>query len=132
MGIEYEAAPPATVTVYANVTVEQLRDMVSHMNSNQLMKRIQRYAAKVQGTNQYWYQHLQEHRALFDQKGTATFSFWTVSATDNYWPELHALMPHPEGSAVSHSMRVTAVINNPHIADWFLHRKWQISFTIGS
>lgn len=97
--------------------MEQLRSMVHRMDSEQLMKRIQRYAAKVQGTNQYWFQRLQELRALFDQKGTPTF-FWTLSAADSHWPELHTLMPHPEGSTVSHSMRVNAVINIPQIADW--------------
>lgn len=106
----------------ANLTVEQLRDMVQNMNTDQLMNRIQRYAAEVQGTNEYWFQRLQELRALFDQKGPPTF-FWTLSAADNYWPELHALMPHPEGCPVSHSMRVAAIINNPQIADWFFTSK---------
>lgn len=114
----------------ANLTVEQLCDMVQNMNTNQLMNRIQRYAAKVQETNQYWFQCLQELRALFDQKGPPTF-FWTLSAADNHWPELHALMPHPEGCPVSHSMRVAAIINNPQIADCFLHLKQQILFNIG-
>lgn len=32
-------------------------------------------------------------------------------------------MPHPQGSTVSHSMRVTAVIDNPHVAHGFLTSK---------
>ena len=106
----------------AHLTIEQLRDMVGHMNSDQLMNRIQRYAAKVQGTNQYWFQRLQELRALLDQKGPPAF-FWTVSAADNYWPELHKLMPSSGVSAVSHSTRVTSVIENPYVADWFFTSK---------
>lgn len=65
----------------ANLTIEQLRDMVGHMSSDQLMNRIQRYAAKVQGTNQYWYQRLQELRALLDQKGPPTFFGLSVPQT---------------------------------------------------
>ena len=43
------------------------------------MKRLQRYAAKVQGSNQYWFHRYHELRALLDQKGPPTF-FWTVSS----------------------------------------------------
>ena len=45
------------------------------------------------GSKQYWYTRYQELKALLQQKGPATF-FWTVSSADNYWPELHSLMPH--------------------------------------
>ena len=35
----------------ANLTVEELRTMVNTLDSENLMKRLQRYAAKVQGSN---------------------------------------------------------------------------------
>lgn len=95
----------------AQLTVEDLRDMVGHLSAEQLMQRLQRYAAKVQGSSQYWYQRCHELRALIEQKGPPTF-FWTVSSADNYWPELHKLMPHSDNEP-SHSMRVQAVITNP-------------------
>ena len=89
--------------------------MVGTMNSVQLMNRLQRYTTKVLGSKQYWYQEL---KALLQQKGPATF-FWTVSIVDNYWPELHSLMQHNPQAGNTHSMRVNAVINNPHITDFF-------------
>lgn len=46
--------------------------MVGQMSANQLMKRVQRYVAKIQGTKQYWYQLYQELKALITQKGVAT------------------------------------------------------------
>ena len=82
---------------------------------------IQRYAAKGQELNSTGSIAFRNSR-LFDQKGPPTF-FWTVNAADNYWQELHAVMSHPQGSTVSHSMRVTAVIDNPHVAHWFLTSK---------
>ena len=106
----------------ASLTVEQLQDMVGTMDSVQLMNRLQRYATKVLGSRQYWYSRYQELIALLEQKGPATF-FWTVSSADNYWPELHSLMPHSRQTEVTHGMRVKAVINNPHITDWFFHSK---------
>ena len=107
----------------AHLTVEELRAMVNCLNSENLMKRLQRYAPKVQGSNQYWFQRYQELWALLDQKGPPTF-FWTVSSADIYWPELHKLMMHPYTEAsTTHSMRMQAVINNPHITDWYFSFK---------
>ena len=106
----------------ASLTVEQLQDMVGTMNSIQVMNRLQRYATNVLGSKQYWYTRYQELKALLEQKGPATF-FWTVSSADNYWPELHSLLPHNTQIDVTHGMRVNAVIKNPHITDWFFHSK---------
>lgn len=101
----------------ANLTVDDLRAMVNNLSADQLMKLIQRYTAKIQGSSQYWFQRHLELRALLDQKGPPTF-FWTVSSADNYWPELHNLMPHSTNSP-THPMRVQAVIDHPHITDCF-------------
>ena len=106
----------------ASLTVEQLQEMVGTMSSIQLMNRLQRYATKVLGSKQYWYTRYQELKALLEQKGPATF-FWTVSSADNYWPELHSLLPHDTQTDLTHGMRVNAVIKNPHITDWFFHSK---------
>ena len=46
--------------------------MVGQMSANQLMKRVQRYVAKIQGTKQYWYQLYQELKALITQRGVTT------------------------------------------------------------
>ena len=57
----------------ANLSIEELRTMIGSMSADLLMKRIQRYAAKVQGSNQYWFQRYQELQALLEQKGAPTF-----------------------------------------------------------
>ena len=100
--------------------------MVNSLNSENLMKRLQRYAAKVQGSNQYWFQRYQELRAHFNQKGPPTF-FWTVILADTYWPELHKLMMHPTDVPTTHSMCIQAVINNPHITDWYFFSKLSVN-----
>ena len=51
----------------ANLTVEQLQEMVGTMSSIQLMNRLQRYAMKVLGSKQYWYTRYQELKALLEQ-----------------------------------------------------------------
>ena len=39
----------------ANMTMEELKEMVNSMSANQMVNRLQRYVSKVQGTNQYWF-----------------------------------------------------------------------------
>ena len=65
----------------ANLTIEEMKSMIGQLSAEQLMNRLQRYAAKIQGSSQYWFQHYLELRALLEQKGSPTF-FWTVSAAD--------------------------------------------------
>ena len=72
----------------------------------------------ILGSNQYWFQRYQELRALLDQKGQMTF-FWTVSSADTNWPELHRFMLHLSRAPPTHHMRVQAVIDYPHITDWY-------------
>ena len=47
-----------------NLTTEELPEMVGQMSANQLMNCAQRYVAKIQGTNHYWYLRYQELEAL--------------------------------------------------------------------
>ena len=105
----------------ANLTLDDLRSMIDNITAEQLMKRLQRYAAKVQGSSQYWFQRYQELRALIEQNGPPTL-FWTVSSADNHWPALHKLLPHAS-EPPTHSMCIQAVINCPHITDWFFTTK---------
>ena len=98
----------------ANLTVDELRAMVGNLSSEYLMKRLQRYAANVQGSNQYWFQRHQKIRALLNQKGPPTF-FWTVSSADTYWPELHNLMIHsPWNTANSSNVRAGSHQQSTH------------------
>ena len=98
----------------ANLTTEELREMVGQMSANQLMNRVQRYVAKIQGPKQYWYQRYQELKALITEKGAPTF-FVTFSAADNYWPDLYRLLQEPNNATPS--IRIRAVIDHPHLTD---------------
>lgn len=96
--------------------------MVGHLSAEHLMQRVQRYAAKVHGSHPYRFQRYNELRTLIEQKGPPTF-FWTVSSADTFWPEDHVLLPHPADIDPDHSSCVCAVIDNPHITDWFFTTK---------
>ena len=45
-----------------------------------------------------------------------------VSAADYHWPELHKLLPHATEPPTL-SMRIQAIIDYPHITDWFFTTK---------
>ena len=98
----------------ANLTTEELQQMVQQMSAQQLMNRLQRYVAKIQETRQYWYQRYLEFKALIEQKGPPTF-FFTFSAADNYWPDLHRLLGEPNNATPA--IRIKAVMEHPHITD---------------
>ena len=97
--------------------------MVGHLSTESLIHRLQHYAAKVQGPLPYWLRQYGELHTLIEQKGPPTF-FWTVSSADNCWPELHKLLPHSsQNFETNHSGHVHAVIDNPHLTDWFFCTK---------
>ena len=56
-----------------NMTMEELKEMVNSMSAKQMVNRLQWCVSKVQGTNQYWYQRLQELLALIEQKRLSYF-----------------------------------------------------------
>ena len=67
----------------ANMTMEELKEMVNSTSGKQMVNRVHCYMSKVQGTNQYCYQHLQELLPMIEQNGCPTF-FFTFSAADSY------------------------------------------------
>lgn len=105
----------------ANLTVEEMKTRIGQLSSDQLMKRLQCYAAKVQGSSQYWFQRYLELKPLLEQMGPPTF-FWTVSAADCHWPELHNLLTH-RSNPPTYSHRVQAIIDQPHLTDWYFTSK---------
>lgn len=116
----------------ANLTIDDMKSMIGQLSAEQLMHRLQRYAAKVQGTSQYWFQCYLKLRALLEQKGSPTF-FWTVSAADCHWPELHSLLPHrstpPTYSDSMHA--IMQLSTNPILPIGILHQISQILCSIG-
>lgn len=102
-----------------HLTVEQLRDMITNNSSDVLLSKLSRYIANITGSDAYWYRAKEELKAIIQYAGPPTF-FFTLSAADMHWPDLHVLL----GSNVTNNdnpseVRRQNVINNPHIVDWF-------------
>ena len=104
----------------AQLTVDELRDMVGHREGDTFSSRVVRYASSIRGTKLYWFQQRSRLLSMVDTLGLPTI-FFTHSAADLQWPELARLLcpDDPE----SPSSRKKAVIQNPAIADWFFHHR---------
>lgn len=99
----------------AHLTVDELRQMATSNNSNTLISKISRYAANIAGSNAYWYKVREDLKAIITTLGTPTL-FLTFSSADMPWPDLHVLLGNENSTG---DKRRQAVINNPHIVDWF-------------
>ena len=63
---------------------------------------------------------------MINQQGTPTF-FFTLSATDTKWPDLHALIPGkgPNDSAQAYQWKVHNIISNPLITSQYMHNRFK-------
>ena len=98
----------------AHLTADELRQLINDNNYSSLVSKISRYVANVSGTNSYWHRVKEDLKAIIHHEGPPTF-FFTLSAADMHWPDLHCLFGNSNNSQV----RRQNIINNPHIADWF-------------
>ena len=59
---------------------------------HQLVSKMMRYGAKIRGTRAYW---LARRHELMDmiRTGKSPHAFFTLSAADLQWPDLHQHMP---------------------------------------
>ena len=71
-----------------HLSLEQLRDIITNNSSNCLFSKLSRYVANIIGSDAYWYKAKEELKAIIQHAGPPTF-FFTLSAADMHWPELH-------------------------------------------
>jgi len=104
----------------ANLTIEQLKKLMTTGDSNAFMKKMSSYAANITGSDAYWSRRRSELEATFEQAKTAS-AFFTFSYPDNHWEDLQKLMPGPLASTFTEKYK--KVLNNPHLVDWFFSHK---------
>lgn len=92
------------------------------MSRSNLADRLMRFGTTLRGTRLYWAKCKGELIDLLHQVGTPTI-FFTLSATDMQWPNLHTLMP---GTLLSdpweaQKWRRQNIIDYPHIVAHYIH-----------
>ena len=104
--------------------VSDIKEMISNGDKH-LADRIMRYGEGLRGTRQFWKARRQELSDMIKQIGHQGLIFFTFSAADFHWPELHKLMEQEGESA---KVRQKNIIDNPHIATWFFNKRFDEFF----
>ena len=104
----------------AHFTVEDLQQMQSQRQSSQFISKVSRYAANLSGTAACWRKIRDDLKAIITHKGAPTF-FFTFSAADMHWPELHTFFDTDCTHSPSDNRK--NIINNPHLVDRFFTKR---------
>jgi len=99
------------------LTLEDLQSMVGN-EAEQFSNRVLRFASSLRGTRQYWMQQRTRLISMVDTLGMPTI-FFTHSAADLHWPDLHRL------SETQNSTQNSDLIENPALADWLFYYRFQ-------
>ncbi|CAG8720808.1 17501_t:CDS:1 [Cetraspora pellucida] len=105
------------------LTVEEVQEMIE--SNNYLADQVIRFGESLCETRQFWNRRRLELSDMIKQLGSQGLIFFTFSAADLHWPELHELMPHSENQISSSSQRRQDLIDNPHIAAWFFENRFK-------
>jgi hypothetical protein len=120
--MRWGALQEGQIYVRQNLSEEQLnvsniQEMIAN-GDNKIADRIMRYGEGLRGTRQFWIARRKDLTDMIKQIGVDGLIFFTFSAANMYWPELHKLMENdnngdkPEAS----KCKQQNIIDNPHIA----------------
>ena len=107
-------------------TVHELVNQLEDMPNDKIGERVAIFGSSLHGTRSYWNKSRAELTNMINQQGTPTF-FFTLSAADTKWPDLHALMPGkaPNDSVQVYQWKVHNIISNPHITSQYMHNRFK-------
>eukprot|EP01018_Ginkgo_biloba_P033876 Gb_14363 [translate_table: standard] len=105
-------------------TIEELRHHLDTLLDARLVERVMRFGTTLRDTRAYWNKCQFELTDLVHQIGCPTI-FFTLSATDMQWPNLHRLMPGSSlnDPCVAKQWRYKNVIDYPHIVVAYMHQR---------
>src|SRR5277367_2195207 len=95
--MRWRALQEAQIYVKQNLSDEQIdvadiQERIASGDKN-LANRIMRYGEGLRGSRQFWMARRYELSDMIKQIGHQGLIFFTFSAADFHWPELHQLMP---------------------------------------
>jgi ATP-dependent DNA helicase PIF1 len=114
-------------------TIETVRQAIADGQGDQLAGRISRYAADLEGTRPFWTDARGNLLAqIRDPTCGPPHLFFTFSAADVQWPDLHRLMPGgipaDDDEHVAYKKRLANLNSNPALAAHFFHKRFEIFF----
>ncbi|KAF5336454.1 hypothetical protein D9611_006665 [Ephemerocybe angulata] len=109
----------------AKLTSNDIEELLRE-GDERIVAKMMRYGEDIRGTRAYWAARRQELIDAMRVKDSPHI-FFTLSAADLQWPDLHQHMPPPEQPADTpadaRKQRRTALNNNPHIAAAYLDER---------
>ena len=93
------------------------KDLDERNLQGHIINKMSRYVANILGSNAYWAKQKDDLKAIIGRKGAGTI-FFTFSAADMHWPELHGFFSS-DSANLTHLERRQNVIDNPHLIDWY-------------
>jgi hypothetical protein len=103
-----------------------LRQQLIDLPDNKLAEHLMRFGSSLRGTRAYWTKCRTELTDMITQLGCPTL-FFTLSAADTKWPDLHNVMPKNAHShrLNEHRIKIENVIQYPHIVAMFMHHRFE-------
>jgi hypothetical protein len=107
------------------ITVRDIQERIAQ-GDDHIADRIMRFGEGLRGSRQFWNTRRYELSDMIKQIGTQGLIFFTFSAADLHWPELHELiLSNDTGNSTNHHQNI---VDNPHVAVWFFHKRFEIFF----
>lgn len=109
------------------VDLQYLQDLVEGNEIGELCKTAARMGQEIPGTRPFWTKRRNELEAMVYNLGTPGL-FFTFSAADMRWPDLHQHMPAGSPTANLYAIKNENLSNNPHIAAAYLFKRFKVFF----
>ena len=118
----------ATTSIFVKINLEDmlpptLLEIVSQLqdiSNDKIGERVAHFGSSLCGTRSYWNKSRDELTNMNNQQGTPTF-FFTLSAADANWSDLHAIMPSDCLTGLDQHLqwKIHNIISNPHITSQY-------------
>ena len=104
-----------------------MRQQLYDLLKNKLAEKLMHFGSFLRGSRGYWTKCHSELINIINQWGCPTL-FFTFSAVDTKWPDLHSVMPSRRDSdrQSEHARNIQNVIPYPHIVSMYMHQRFNI------
>ncbi|KAH9292744.1 hypothetical protein KI387_042066 [Taxus chinensis] len=108
-------------------SISDLRQRLQANPNDALPQNLMRFGASLRGTRSFWLKSRGELSDMVEQLATPTL-FFTLSAADTKWPDLHSVMPDtsPADPREAQQWRNHNIISNPHRVSAYLHQRFTV------
>ncbi|XP_057840719.2 uncharacterized protein LOC131050534 [Cryptomeria japonica] len=106
-------------------TISNLCHRLKDLPDDKLADQLMRFSLPNRGTKPFWNQRRGELIDMVIQIGCPTL-FFTLSAPDTKWPDLHDIMPSttPTNPYATARWRLQNIVQNPHLTAMYMHHRF--------